>query len=60
MPGDLIGTMSFLASDDAYFVTGQAIVVDEGLREHTNPDKKKAVPAGQKRPVVVYGARYLT
>lgn len=30
MPGDLAGTLSFLASDDAAFVTGQTLYVDGG------------------------------
>jgi len=30
-PGDVVGALSFLASDDAAFVTGQTIVVDGGL-----------------------------
>ncbi len=30
MPADLVGTASFLASDDAAFLTGQTIVVDGG------------------------------
>jgi len=34
MPEDLVGTLSFLASDDAAFVTGQTIVVDGGLVRH--------------------------
>ena len=29
-PGDLVGTLSFLASDDAAFITGQTIYVDGG------------------------------
>ena len=31
VPADLVGTLSFLASDDAAFVTGQTLVVDGGL-----------------------------
>lgn len=31
VPEDLVGTIVFLASDDAAFITGQAIVVDGGL-----------------------------
>jgi (S)-1-phenylethanol dehydrogenase len=31
VPEDLVGTISFLASDDAAFITGQTIVVDGGL-----------------------------
>ena len=31
VPADLVGTMSFLTSDDAAFVTGQTIYVDGGL-----------------------------
>jgi NAD(P)-dependent dehydrogenase (short-subunit alcohol dehydrogenase family) len=30
LPGDLVGTLSFLVSDDAAFVTGQTIYVDGG------------------------------
>lgn len=30
VPGDLVGTLSFLASDDAALVTGQTIYVDGG------------------------------
>jgi 3-oxoacyl-[acyl-carrier protein] reductase len=33
-PGDLEGTVVFLASDDAAFITGQAINVDGGLNFH--------------------------
>jgi 3-oxoacyl-[acyl-carrier protein] reductase len=29
-PEDLVGTVSFLASEDAAFLTGQTIVVDGG------------------------------
>ena len=31
LPGDLTGTVSFLASDDAAFITGQTFFVDGGL-----------------------------
>jgi NAD(P)-dependent dehydrogenase (short-subunit alcohol dehydrogenase family) len=31
VPADLVGTLSFLASDDAAFLTGQTLVVDGGL-----------------------------
>ncbi|TQI65332.1 3-oxoacyl-[acyl-carrier protein] reductase [Bosea sp. AK1] len=31
VPADLVGTLSFLASDDAAFITGQTIYVDGGL-----------------------------
>jgi len=31
LPEDLVGTMSFLTSDDAAFVTGQTLYVDGGL-----------------------------
>jgi NAD(P)-dependent dehydrogenase (short-subunit alcohol dehydrogenase family) len=31
MPEDLVGTVSFLASDDAAFITGQTFSVDGGL-----------------------------
>lgn len=31
MPSDLVGAMSFLASDDAAFLTGQTLIVDGGL-----------------------------
>jgi NAD(P)-dependent dehydrogenase (short-subunit alcohol dehydrogenase family) len=34
VPEDLAGVVSFLASDDAGFVTGQTIVVDGGLIRH--------------------------
>lgn len=30
-PADLVGTMAFLSSDDAAFITGQTIMVDGGL-----------------------------
>lgn len=33
-PGDLIGTVVFLASDDAAFITGQTINVDGGMNFH--------------------------
>ena len=33
-PEDLVGTLGFLASDDAAFVTGQTFVVDGGLVRH--------------------------
>jgi NAD(P)-dependent dehydrogenase (short-subunit alcohol dehydrogenase family) len=29
-PADLVGTLSFLASDEASFITGQTLVVDGG------------------------------
>ena len=31
LPDDLTGTMAFLASDDAAFVTGQTFWIDGGL-----------------------------
>lgn len=31
VPADLVGTVSFLTSDDAAFLTGQTIYVDGGL-----------------------------
>jgi len=31
VPGDLVGTLAFLASDDAAFVTGQTFHADGGL-----------------------------
>jgi len=31
VPADLVGAMSFLASDDAAFITGQTLIVDGGL-----------------------------
>jgi len=31
-PEDLTGTLAFLTSDDAAFITGQTIVVDGGWR----------------------------
>ena len=34
LPEDLVGAASFLASDDAAFITGQAIVVDGGSAMH--------------------------
>ena len=34
VPDDLAGTLLFLASDDAAFITGQTIVVDGGLVRH--------------------------
>jgi 3-oxoacyl-[acyl-carrier protein] reductase len=33
-PDDLVGTVLFLASDDADFITGQMIVVDGGDKMH--------------------------
>ena len=30
VPGDVVGTLVFLASDDSHFITGQTIVVDGG------------------------------
>jgi 3-oxoacyl-[acyl-carrier protein] reductase len=33
-PGDLVGTVLFLLSDDAAFITGQTIVVDGGTSLH--------------------------
>jgi NAD(P)-dependent dehydrogenase (short-subunit alcohol dehydrogenase family) len=30
-PEDIVGPVAFLTSDDAQFVTGQAVVVDGGL-----------------------------
>jgi len=33
-PKDLVGTVAFLASDDAAFITGQTINVDGGLAFH--------------------------
>jgi len=30
VPGDVVGTLVFLASDDSDFITGQTIVVDGG------------------------------
>ena len=30
MPDDLVGTVSFLTSDDAGFITGQTLYVDGG------------------------------
>jgi NAD(P)-dependent dehydrogenase (short-subunit alcohol dehydrogenase family) len=32
---DLVGTVSFLASDDAAFITGQALSVNSGLTRTT-------------------------
>ncbi|WP_332811141.1 SDR family NAD(P)-dependent oxidoreductase [Sphingomonas sp.] len=34
VPDDLAGTLSFLVSDDAAFVTGQTLVVDGGMVKH--------------------------
>lgn len=34
VPEDLVGTVVFLASDDAAFITGQTIVVDGGNMMH--------------------------
>jgi NAD(P)-dependent dehydrogenase (short-subunit alcohol dehydrogenase family) len=34
VPDDLTGTLSFLVSDDAAFVTGQTLVVDGGMVKH--------------------------
>jgi len=34
LPGDLIGTVIFLASEDSDFITGQTIVVDGGRYMH--------------------------
>jgi NAD(P)-dependent dehydrogenase (short-subunit alcohol dehydrogenase family) len=31
VPGDLAGTLAFLVSDDAAFITGQTFYVDGGL-----------------------------
>ena len=31
VPADIVGTLSFLCSDDAAFVTGQTIYVNGGL-----------------------------
>ena len=31
VPEDLVGTLAFLTSDDAAFITGQTICVDGGL-----------------------------
>jgi 3-oxoacyl-[acyl-carrier protein] reductase len=33
-PSDLVGTVVFLASDDAAFITGQTINVDGGMNFH--------------------------
>jgi NAD(P)-dependent dehydrogenase (short-subunit alcohol dehydrogenase family) len=30
LPSDLVGALSFLASDEAAFITGQTLVVDGG------------------------------
>jgi NAD(P)-dependent dehydrogenase (short-subunit alcohol dehydrogenase family) len=30
VPGDLVGTLSFLTSDDAAFITGQTLYVNGG------------------------------
>ena len=34
MPDDVVGTLAYLASDDAAFVTGQTILVDGGMATH--------------------------
>ena len=34
VPGDLVGTLSFLVSDDAAFITGQTIIVDGGMTKN--------------------------
>ena len=34
VPGDIVGTLVFLASDDSDFITGQTIVVDGGSAVH--------------------------
>lgn len=34
VPGDLAGTLSFLVSEDAAFMTGQTLVVDGGMVKH--------------------------
>ncbi|HLY58775.1 MAG TPA: 3-oxoacyl-ACP reductase family protein [Stellaceae bacterium] len=34
VPADLVGALSFFASDDAAFVTGQTLVVDGGMIKH--------------------------
>jgi len=34
VPGDVVGTLVFLASDDSDFITGQTIVVDGGSTVH--------------------------
>jgi NAD(P)-dependent dehydrogenase (short-subunit alcohol dehydrogenase family) len=31
MPGDLVGAMSFLTSDDAAYMTAQTLIIDGGL-----------------------------
>jgi NAD(P)-dependent dehydrogenase (short-subunit alcohol dehydrogenase family) len=31
MPTDLVGTVSFLTSDDSAFLTGQTLIVNGGL-----------------------------
>jgi NAD(P)-dependent dehydrogenase (short-subunit alcohol dehydrogenase family) len=31
LPEDLVGTVAFLTSDDAAFITGQTIAIDGGL-----------------------------
>jgi NAD(P)-dependent dehydrogenase (short-subunit alcohol dehydrogenase family) len=30
VPGDLVGAVSFLTSDDAAFMTGQTLIIDGG------------------------------
>ena len=41
VPDDLVGTISFLTSDDAAFITGQTLNVDGGRVRRTPPDLRR-------------------
>ena len=58
VPDDLVGTVSYLTSDDAAFITGQTLNVDGGRVRQLSPD----VPVATKRrpglrPVALFRAR---